>query len=864
MIPILFSETETAFTSMGIGALSDATKVTVRRVLNGKDELEISYPVGGSYYNEIKNSRQILAQPEYKKPVQAYRIYQVTKPMNGFITVNARHISERRMFTMVEPFTASSVAQAMSRLGTKIVGTNPFTFYTDKSTVANYKRTVPSSLGSVLGGSEGSLLDVYGGEYEFDMYQIKLLNRRGIDRGINIEYGKNLQKLEVLEAVDDSVITSVCPIWTGEEDGEQVYLPEYILNSASVSNYPYARTIVVDFSDQFESAPTVAQLRSAGQQYLNQSGIGEPKLSLKVTFVHLAEFPEYQQYAVLETLNLGDSVNIHHVDLGVDVSARIIELAYDVLNERYVNITVGRIRSNMSSTLQGLTQETDKKIKETKTKMQEAIEHATDLLTGVEGGYFVISTDADGHPTEALFMDTDDTATATNVLRINRNGIGFSTSGINGPYTSAWTIDGNFVADFITAGTLNANLIKAGVLEDNAGKFSLNLATGAISADSLSITSTNFQLTSTGEITSTLGTIGRYEITSTYLRTFGTAGDNSTCVGMGGNQAFWAGAVSSASAPFRVSYSGDLVATSADITGKFTMTDGTVNIVTSGNDTNSIKLRGDDVQVSIGTGGISIGKPVDNPPFDSVVQISSIVGTGTPIEGRIVLHNNTSNYSSFFYPDYISILNNPGGTSTKYADFGYNGSVRVRLEDSPSISTLSPSSLNMSNGTQSISLSAGGSMSMYNGTNKYSALVWPDSNGAGRLILGDGSTTKWRTELTNSGLVFRDSSDVVTGNYPAEGLSVATLNGGTSEGVSASGTAKSYTLDSTGVYLLTVSRSGSVYTSYDGVWLVSRFNTSHITPIVVGSDAPTPSVSGTTLSLTTTSVNQRITIAKLS
>ena len=109
----------------------------------------------------------------------------------------------------------------------------------------------------------------------------------------------------------------------------------------------------------------------------------------------------------------------------------------------------------------------------------ERIKAATDWLLSGEG-YVVARQGSDGQWSELLFMDTNDEATATNVLRINRNGLGFSTNGVNGPYTNAWTIDGNLVADFITTGTLTANLIKAGTLTDYAGKFSLNMTTGAL------------------------------------------------------------------------------------------------------------------------------------------------------------------------------------------------------------------------------------------------------------------------------------------------------------------------------------------------------------------------------------------------
>ena len=163
-----------------------------------------------------------------------------------------------------------------------------------------------------------------------------------------------------------------------------------------------------------------------------------------------------------------------------------------------------------------------------------------------------------------------------------------------------------------------------------------------------------------------------------------------------------------------------------------------------------------------------------------------------------------------------------------------------------------------------IQLDHAGTIAVYNGSSsKYSALIWPDSNGAGRIVLGSGTSQVWRTSLENTGLTFRDASDNVTASYPSTGLATVDLNENLTTSISSSGTAKTYTL-TTGIYLLTVTRINNTSTTYDGVWLVQRHTNSHITQIVKGTNAPSPTISGTTLSLTTTSANQRVTITRLS
>ena len=109
--------------------------------------------------------------------------------------------------------------------------------------------------------------------------------------------------------------------------------------------------------------------------------------------------------------------------------------------------------------------------------MQEAIENATDLLTGAKGGNVKV-TIKNGKPTEILIMDTDDVNTCKRVWRWNIAGFGYSDNGINGPYTTAITMDGRIVADFITAGTMSANIIRGGVLQSQNGtlRFDLNNA----------------------------------------------------------------------------------------------------------------------------------------------------------------------------------------------------------------------------------------------------------------------------------------------------------------------------------------------------------------------------------------------------
>lgn len=479
MIPILYPANETAFTSQGLGALADAVSVKIARVLNGKDELTMVYPDTGIRFNDLQNDRIVYAQPEYKKTPQPYQIYKITKPLNGLVTVYARQAAMlRSSFLPVLPFSDGSLTGVFNKLPDKLLESSPITFWTNKTVTADFNLTRPASLGNVLGGMEGSILDVYGGEYEFDGYTIKLWNRRGADNHVELRYGKNITNIEQSEDFA-SIVTGVVPYWENM-DGDTVTLPEHAVYGSMAGSYPFARTIVKDFSESFDDVPTEAQLRAKAVSYVENSQL--PNVNLKVNFEHLAQYTEYEGMTLLETVNLGDTVAIYYEPLGVSASARIVSTNYDCLNEKYDSVQIGNVRSSLEQVMSGIA-DSASSVKEVINKtvpvaIESAVNNATALITGVDGGSYIVNTDANGHPYEVLFMDSDDIDTAVNVLRINRNGIGFSTSGYSGPYTNAWTIDGNFVADFITTGTLTANVIKAGIIRDILNKNSWNLETG--------------------------------------------------------------------------------------------------------------------------------------------------------------------------------------------------------------------------------------------------------------------------------------------------------------------------------------------------------------------------------------------------
>jgi len=466
MTPILFTENSTVFTSNGIGRLSDAISCKVEEERNGVYELEMQYPMSGQHYSDIVIRNIIVAKPSANASLQAFRIYKVSRPINGKVTVYAQHISYDLTKNTCMPFSVSASSSAcntvLQGLKSNAVESCLFTFWTDVTTVASYSQIIPASIRQRLGGIEGSVLDQFGGEYEWDNYIVKLYRQRGAARDITLRYGKNITDIQQEENISET-ITGVVPYWINVDGTDSRTLPEKAVYSSHASAYSTHLTAPLDLSQEWEEKPTEVQLRTAAQVYVNRSGFGIPKVSVQVSFVNLADTEEYKDILPLENVNLCDIIKVQFEKLGIDTTAEIVKTTYDVLKEKYISVEIGELRSNFASTINQLDADTALAISNTgKTVFaqagsaaQDAVNNATAWLTG-SNGYVVAIKNADGSWKELLFMDTNDVQTARNVLRMNENGIGFSRNGVGGPYTNAWTIDGNLVADFITTGLLKS------------------------------------------------------------------------------------------------------------------------------------------------------------------------------------------------------------------------------------------------------------------------------------------------------------------------------------------------------------------------------------------------------------------------
>lgn len=492
MIPVLFAKDATEFVSNGLGFMADATKAQITEERNGIYELEMQYPLTGARYGSIENGCIIKAKVSDETgsdALQLFRIYNISRPLNGIVTIKAAHISYDLNGCQLKQLVTSGTA--MQALGVALTGTD-FTAYSDIETLNNVNIKDPCSVRAVLGGMQGSLLDVYGGEYEFDNFTVRLWQSRGSNRDVTVEYGKNLTSLTQDNSIE-SAWTHVMPFAkydTTDEYGNNTTVYVYIEGDRiAVPNAPalgYERTMLVDLSSKFgeNTRPTPETLLTAAQSYVAGHTFG-PSVNLKISFVQLWQTEEYKDIAPLERVKLCDTVTVKFPALGVTSTAKVIKTVYDCIAEKYVSMELGNPKSSLADTvleqsaeIKDVAKDIDAKISASTAAWHKAIDDATDLITGADGGHVRIMQNENGLPTEILIMDQPDVADAVKLWRWNLGGLGYSSDGYDGPYGTAITMDGQIVADYITTGTLTANLIRAGTIQDVNAINLWNLETG--------------------------------------------------------------------------------------------------------------------------------------------------------------------------------------------------------------------------------------------------------------------------------------------------------------------------------------------------------------------------------------------------
>jgi phage minor structural protein len=363
MTPILYAANETQFNSMGIGALADAISAHATEERNGAFELEFGYPVDGPLFNELQKDRivKVKANDDANMDLQLFRIYYISKPINGQCQYKAEHVSYELGKNPITSVNVTGTAQQfMNAVLANTLFPHRFTAISDDPATSS-SSLIRVSAREAFGGTTGSLIQIWGGELTFDNWLIRHSLNRGTDTGIIVGYGKNLTDLNQEEAID-TTYTSIYPyatiqVPTGEgEDAsttdQVIELPEKYVNSQYVGNYAYDRCLPVDLSG--DDVTDEASLRAKAQQYITSNDIGKPTVNLTVSFINLWQTEEYTSIAPLEHINLCDYVTVRFKKLGVDVKAKVIKTDYDVLAERYLSVELGDPKSNLADDINGM------------------------------------------------------------------------------------------------------------------------------------------------------------------------------------------------------------------------------------------------------------------------------------------------------------------------------------------------------------------------------------------------------------------------------------------------------------------------------------------------------------------------------
>lgn len=351
MIPCLYDSKEMNFNHNGIGKLADTQSCIVTEKRNGSYELKLVCPADGIHAENLEEGNIILAKPSDTMQSQPFRIYKITTPIDGKLEVQAQHISYQLNFITVSPFSVTGCVGAMQGLKSHAASECPFSIWTDVASSAMFTVSVPASFRNCLGGMDGSVLDTFGGEFEWDRYMVKFHKARGADHNVHIVYGKNLTDFKMEKSIENT-ITGVHPYWVDNETQAVMELPEKVV-MVSRKSVPYQKITVLDCTSAFQEKPSEAALREYAQDYIDTTSLTEPEIDIKVDFIQLWNTPGYEDVVQAEQVSLCDTVHVYISKLGIEASSKVTETEYDSLLERYNSITLSN--STVSSRNSSLT-----------------------------------------------------------------------------------------------------------------------------------------------------------------------------------------------------------------------------------------------------------------------------------------------------------------------------------------------------------------------------------------------------------------------------------------------------------------------------------------------------------------------------
>lgn len=373
MRPILFNKNEQSFDTYGLGELN-VTKGTVTRERNGNYTLYSEIPANDPVTAILEKEMKLKADAGLRTKNQTFEISRIVKDSSNIVKIYGQHISHKLEYMVLRNATAfnGSAFSALSIWRGALIGDLTFDVWSDIQTTGKgvFDISKMENARLALGGVEGSILDIYGGEYEFDNMTVRLHKQLGRTAPTVLEYGRNILSAELDETIE-SAYTSVLPFATytpdkpegdtsdSQPDPVTVTLPENYVDSKYKALYAHRRIKVVDFSSEFKSdskskdIPTPDKLRKIANDYMERNEIGKPKINIKIEYADLARTLDYADNGWIEEVELCDIVPVYYPQIGLtDETAKVTTVTYDFVNERNESVEFGDIGTNVRATMQ--------------------------------------------------------------------------------------------------------------------------------------------------------------------------------------------------------------------------------------------------------------------------------------------------------------------------------------------------------------------------------------------------------------------------------------------------------------------------------------------------------------------------------
>ncbi|RBT39880.1 phage tail spike protein [Enterococcus hirae] len=462
MKPVLYSPTDIDFTAGGIGILSDCKKCLVTEEANGSYTVELSFPINAKFSSQLEDHNyQIKCKPNATDDFHIFYIYNHYKDMaTGLLYVYGKSRTMKlgnRAVKKLE-FERATCQEAMKYLERSMDQPSDIRLFSDITRVGSTSIEVSNPL-KCIKGIEGSLNQIFGGEMKHEPFKLSLLNRRGRDHVTTFRYRKNLTGLKV-ETNFDGLLTRIFPyadVQNNEGETERIFgNPVDSLNINKYDGEIYSE--YVQFTED-QGVTDQKSLNEVSKKYFSSinPNCDQPNISIELNIRKMEDTALAKRFKKFREVGLFDTFDIFHERFKINITAQITKVIYDSLNERVESLEAGdtqytffeKQKQEISNTLKGYTG---------KKYASDFIDVVTNIISGNDGGHVIWW--PKNRPTDLFFCDHPKLEEAKLVLRINKSGIGFSSKGWQGPFDTAWTLDGKFNANFIQTGLIKADIFQ--------------------------------------------------------------------------------------------------------------------------------------------------------------------------------------------------------------------------------------------------------------------------------------------------------------------------------------------------------------------------------------------------------------------